>query len=770
MARIFASNALLRAGTATGHARAIASQSYIERLAAEPWIRLMVPAVLAVFLTAVWLGSIYQLAHERTRVIAAAKLEIENVSSLTAIDLQIATDTRTGIAPNTTAALRMAVPPHGLDSGKTAIVTDRDGVVTAIEPPGRIGGSLEDVLGRNQPLTALAERAGVMAIRLTDGREALASVRSLDARRSQLAIIQPMDSVLRPWRQNLKIKVILLASMTVVITFLGVAYLAQGRRAEQADQICAEVRRRTEMVLWSGRSGLWDWDIARGRIYWSDSMFEVLGRKRPSQFLSFGDIAPLVHPSDVNLFSAAKDLMAGPDAFIDHEFRLRHADGSWVWMRARGEKIADPVTGAFHLVGIAVDISEQKALAASRATADMRVREAVEGIGEAFALFDSDQRLVAANSKYQSLFALSPELLRPGVERGRIEEAAHASEVEIEGHVSDCAQTGHRTYQLQISGNRWLIVNERATRDGGHVFVGSDITEQKAYEARLAQQNQALENMVAHLETSESSLREKSKRLAELNDLYLGQKAEAEGANRAKAEFLANMNHELRTPLNHIINFASMMQHEMLGPLGHERYGEYAGDIAKSGEYLLAVISDIIDMASLEAGRVILDRDRVPLADVIADATEKHRSFAASRNVEIDVRVDGPLHIIGDRKALFQIADNTLRNAVKYTRDGSAIGVRARRNGDMIELYVEDNGAGIAEEMLRKMGRPFEQTGSVLEDGYKGSGLGFAISKSLAELHGGRIEVRTKLGVGTVVAVFLPVEGSAALIKDAQAA
>jgi two-component system, cell cycle sensor histidine kinase PleC len=276
--------------------------------------------------------------------------------------------------------------------------------------------------------------------------------------------------------------------------------------------------------------------------------------------------------------------------------------------------------------------------------------------------------------------------------------------------------------------------------------------------------------MVAHLESSKHTLQEKTRRLAELNDLYLVQKAEAEGANRAKAEFLANMNHELRTPLNHIINFAGMMEANMFGPLGHERYQEYAGDIGKSGEYLLAVVSDILDMAAIEAGRVNLERERVALSDLCEGARLKHQRLADGRGVELSIRVDGPLHVIGDRKSLSQIIDNMLRNAVKYTRDGSCVGLRAKRHGDAIQLFFEDNGAGIADDMIERMGRPFEQTGSVIENGYKGSGLGFSISKSLAELHGGSIKVRSKIGAGTVMMVTLPVDGPASLLKDREAA
>jgi two-component system, cell cycle sensor histidine kinase PleC len=184
----------------------------------------------------------------------------------------------------------------------------------------------------------------------------------------------------------------------------------------------------------------------------------------------------------------------------------------------------------------------------------------------------------------------------------------------------------------------------------------------------------------------------------------------------------------------------------------------------------LGVISDILDMSSLEAGRVRLERDRVALSELCEDARRKHGPQADARNVAISIRVEGPLHVIGDRRGLFQIIDNMLRNAVKYTRDGSIVSLRAKRQGDAIQLFFEDNGAGITDEAIEKMGKPFEQNGAVIENGYKGSGLGFSISRALAELHGGNIRVRSKLGSGTIVMVTLPVDGPASMVRDREAA
>lgn len=769
MARIHASEALLRPGTASGHARAIAPAAYLERVAAEPWIKTLLPLMLAVIMAVLWTGIIGRGLSERESVIAAAKMDLEHISALTAIDIQIATDSETGVAPDHASALRMAVPPHGLDNGRKVFVSSREGLIVAAEPREGIGRTIDDMLGPSQVLTTMADRAGVMRFTLANGEEALGTVRTLNSRRSQVAFVQPMSKVLLHWRNKLFWDCVLLLAVSLAIGSLGIAVLNQLVRSRQADDICAELLKRTELVLESGSAGLWNWDLARGSIYWSESLFSMLGLPRRGEFMSFADIAAIVHPDDANLFHAANSLVEMPDATIDNEFRLRRMDGSWLWVRARGRRIVDPATGGAHIVGIVMDISEQKALARQHATADMQVREAIGSTQEAFALFDAADRLVAANGKYQSLFRLPPELLRPGTLRSDMDDAADRDAMQLHKVLSDCSETGCRSYELKVSDGRWLHVNERRTNDGGSVFVGSDISAHKTYEATLANQNEAMAAMIGTLEASERRLKERSRRLLELNDLYVLQKGEAEVANQAKAEFLANMNHELRTPLNHIINFAGLMQAGIFGPLGDKRYEGYAANIERSGEYLLGVVSDILDMANIEAGRVSLKRDRVAVAEVIDEAAARQKSMAEARGVSLNIRAEGPLHVIGDRKSILQIVDNMLRNAVKYTRDGSAVGIRAKRHGDAIEIFFEDNGFGIAEAMLEKMGRPFEQTGSVLADGYKGSGLGFAISKSLAEMHGGGIKVRTKLGHGTIVMVTLPVEGSASMVHEAAA-
>jgi two-component system, cell cycle sensor histidine kinase PleC len=766
MARIPASSAHLRTGTVAGLARVVARPGYLQQVAAEPLVRRLVPFLIVAFLGAVWAGSIIQLNNSRAKAISSAMVEIDMISTLATIDFPIEMTRSAPSGAEVSRQLLAAFPPHGLDGNRHAVVTDGNGRIIGATKPGMTGQKLDKVLSLNSPLLIMADNAGVLRETLADGTDALATVRNLPNGLGQIALYQPLSDALESWRSRAFSKGLLAIASTIVIGALGMAFFQQSARAVEADVVCAEVRARIDQVLSSGRSGLWDWDIARGRIFWSDSMYALLGRQSENDTLSFADVAAWLHPADANPFDTAADILIADHAReIDTEFRLQHADGRWLWIRARGSLTGD--AQAPHLVGIAVDITQEKAEAEIRATADMRVRDAVETISEAFALFDSRDNLVLANSKYQHLLSLPPELMRPGTPNAVIVQASSAKQVDFEETISECEVTGSRSYEMRMTDGRWFQVNERATKDGGHVSVSTDITAHKTYEQSLATSNEALEKSVSELEASQSALRAQAVQLEELAESHLEKKAEAESANRAKAQFLANMSHELRTPLNHIIGFAEMMESGVYGELGHERYVEYTRDIGNSGRYLLDVINDILDMSSLEAGRVKLERKQVALADELKCSIAKYLPVAEQRGVSIEIDTAGPLHVIGDQAALRQMMDSLLGNAVKFTPDSGRVGVRARRVGDNIQLFFEDNGSGISPDALARMGRPFEQNGSVIENGYKGSGLGFSITKSLAELHGGSVRVRSRIGVGTIVMVSLPVHGASTLIPRA---
>ena len=238
---------------------------------------------------------------------------------------------------------------------------------------------------------------------LPDETRVLATVRMLNTPFGQLAVVQSRDAALAGWRSLTTLTVTLSATTGFVVLILGFAFHWQATRAREADLIYETVRTRIDTALNRGRCGLWDWDLARGRIFWSQSMFEILGLDTKYDLLSFGDVNALVHPDDVRLYQLAAELADATTTTIDHAFRMRHAAGHWVWLRARCELVRQPGEPGLHLIGIAVDITEQKNLVEKTFAADMRLRDAIETIPRLSFYGTPKIGLVLCNSNFQEL-------------------------------------------------------------------------------------------------------------------------------------------------------------------------------------------------------------------------------------------------------------------------------------------------------------------------------------------------------------------------------
>jgi two-component system, cell cycle sensor histidine kinase DivJ len=239
----------------------------------------------------------------------------------------------------------------------------------------------------------------------------------------------------------------------------------------------------------------------------------------------------------------------------------------------------------------------------------------------------------------------------------------------------------------------------------------------------------------------------------------IGEASAALEQSKSKSRFLANMSHELRTPLNAIVGFSDMIRQEVFGPVGHVRYREYAGHIHSSGQHLVDMISDLLDMSKIEAGKFKLSLKPVELGPVIGEALEMMRLQADQAGVAltIDVPRDVPAPM-ADRRAIKQIMLNLLSNAIKFTPAQGRVTAAARRDGANVVIEVRDTGVGIPEADLQRIGKPFEQAGDPMRDMRKGTGLGLSLVASLAELHGGGMRIDSAPGDGTTVTVTLPVD------------
>jgi two-component system cell cycle sensor histidine kinase PleC len=232
----------------------------------------------------------------------------------------------------------------------------------------------------------------------------------------------------------------------------------------------------------------------------------------------------------------------------------------------------------------------------------------------------------------------------------------------------------------------------------------------------------------------------------------------AEAANQAKSEFLANMSHELRTPLNAINGFSEIMAGEMFGPVGDPRYKGYAADILKSGQHLLSLINDILDMAKIEAGKMTLYYEKVSLQEVCADALRLMRGKAEEAGLKLVLDADDLPDIDADQRGMKQVLLNLISNAVKFTPEGGSITVSIRaQHPNRQKVSVTDTGIGIAAEDLSRLARPFEQVEGQHSKTTQGTGLGLALTKSLIEMHHGHMTMDSEPGAGTVVSFDLPV-------------
>jgi two-component system cell cycle sensor histidine kinase PleC len=760
MARAHAANACVQSSDSIkGLAQSIAKPAYQRLLTAEPVLRRAVPTLIIAFLVTICLGAFVQVLDQSRQKRASNKRDLAAIADLLSdrIGYLAMRPDRIANIERLQSLLPDLIPTWGAAPGRHVIVTGADHRILARVP-------IDASLGENDRILDLISTAQLLAtpglqgtvteIILPNGRGALAISQLVKALPGRVVVIQ--EKVEPIWGSDAALSVTLSATTGFVVLILGFAFHWQSTRAREGDLINDAVRGRIDTALNRGRCGLWDWDLSRGRIFWSNSMFAMLGLNNRSDLLTFGEVNALVKSDDIDLFAIADRLVAGDIDHIDQTFRMQHTDGHWIWLRVRCELSQGASDAGLHLIGIAVDITEQKSLAERSVEADLRLRDAIETIPEAFVLWDASNRLVLCNSHFQKLHKLPESAVTPGTSYETVIEVGRMPEVRSRQHDNVHQIPGARTFEAQLDDGSWLHISERRTKDGGYVSVGTDITRIKEHEQKLVDNDLRLRATVIDLQRSQAALERQAIELADLAEKYSQEKTRAEEANQTKSKFLANMSHELRTPLNAIIGFSEIMGSGMFGSLGSERYQEYCHDILTSGQYLLDVINDILDMSKIEAGRMKLDMEPLDLSKTLAESLRVVSGRAQDKSLVLDADIAGNIPVVADRRATKQILVNLLSNAVKFTPEGGRITVRSRAFQDKIVLVIADTGIGIPSQSLARLGRPFEQVESQMTKTYHGSGLGLAIARSLAQLHGGSMRLRSKLEAGTVVRVVLP--------------
>jgi len=529
--------------------------------------------------------------------------------------------------------------------------------------------------------------------------------------------------------------------------------IMQGRRAAEARRAQMEVEHRFRMAVEGARCGIWEWDLAEDRVIMSDVtgvMFGWGGGGAAAGQEVIGRIAPDHQERVRQALIAAR----GYGAF-DVSFRVPKADGRSIWVDARGQAIADARGEYDRIVGVALDVTEERFAQARAQAAETRLRDAIDSVSEAFVLWDRTGRLLMCNKNYRSFFNLEPRVLKPGAPKETVDRFAKLAIAQQAP--SPDGRAGVR--EALLTDGRWIQISERRTADGGMVSTAADITAIKTQDEARRRNEEALQKVVFNLEQSQEQL-------AELARKYEAEKIKAEGANKSKSEFLANMSHELRTPLNAINGFSEIMVGEMFGPLGDKRYKEYAADILSSGQHLLALINDILDMSKIEAGKMTLKFEPIQFDDLVDDCARLMRNKADSAGLKLEIDLPDLPDVDGDYRALKQILLNLLSNAIKFTPRGGVVTVRATPQTNAMQqrlrVSVSDTGIGIAPADLARLAQPFEQIESQHSKTQQGTGLGLALTKSLVEMHGGLLDLESEPGIGTTASFSIPIHQTAA--------
>ncbi|RIJ20532.1 PAS domain-containing protein [Henriciella barbarensis] len=493
--------------------------------------------------------------------------------------------------------------------------------------------------------------------------------------------------------------------------------------------------------------GAWQITPEAGKVWINDQTARLFGLQLAGE-LHLSEFMDQVFPEHRENFQRAIDACrSGKPMSVDVATKMSRGE-TWVEFRGSMDRLdhsAQPT-----MSGVVFDVTEVVRQRERQRSSEARLRLAIESFPCPFALWDNRRRLTFWNKAFAQLFQLE-DVVRVGVAYETIMLARTANTVSERGSEED-----PNTTIVGLSTGQWIKVVERRSPAGGVITFGLDVTQDVKSEDELIRQKKKLSAAVQELARSEGHN-------AELAHKYNEEKAKAERSADSKSAFLANMSHELRTPLNAINGFSEILVNEMYGALGDERYRDYARDILTSGQHLLDMINDILDIAKIEAGKMTIDPKPIDLVDPVDAAVRMIRRKAEEKSVDLSLQAPDNLpEVDADHRAVRQMVLNLLSNAIKFTDEGGKVIVAVQDKGDFVRVAVRDTGVGIPKEHLPRLAQPFEQVHETRERNYEGTGLGLALTKSFAEMHGGRLSIASEVGKGTMVSFYLPVSKTTA--------
>jgi signal transduction histidine kinase len=390
--------------------------------------------------------------------------------------------------------------------------------------------------------------------------------------------------------------------------------------------------------------------------------------------------------------------------------------------------------------------------AAQRFERDKLILEAVlKALPDGIALVDADGRLQLSNDLLFEVLALDRGTILGAADPA----AAFSSALTTRGDDAlaldgVAAPPSNSVQEIRMSTGRWIERRVTGVAGLGHVAIYRDI-------ANLKRRELEMQESQTRLQTQATTLAQLAEDLDLARQTAESARAEAETASRSKSTFIAGMNHELRTPLNAILGFAQVIHEQRFGPGSLDRYSEYASHIISSGEHLLSLINDLLDMAKIEAGKLELETQPIDIRQLLSATLVMVRETAASSGIAIRLEApDEPIALPGDPRRLKQCFLNLVSNAIKFTPEGGRVVVRITPHPEAVEITVADTGIGVRPTDIAKIFEPFGQVDSPLARRHVGTGLGLPIARTLVELHGGDLSFSSVEGAGTTVTVSLP--------------
>ena len=527
------------------------------------------------------------------------------------------------------------------------------------------------------------------------------------------------------------------------VRMIGVALdITERKRAEEALQLVSE---RLALATRAGGVGVWDWDLESDTLTWDDQMFALYGI-RPEEFGgAYEAWRAGVHPADSERADGEIQLALRGEKEFDTEFRVLWPDGSVHVIRALASLERDPSGRPTRMLGTNWDITAAKEMEQALRLRESYLTAIIENQPGLVWLKDADSRFLAVNKAFaESCGQGVPENVVGKTDYDvwppELAESYRADDVRtMEAGVGLVVEEpiAHKGQKLWFETFKTPVTDEDG-RVVGTAGYSRDVTERKLAEERLHTVNRQLQDAVANANT-----------LA----------VEAQAATTAKSRFVAHMSHEIRTPLNAIIGFAQLLAGDAALTAQQK---ERVDIITRSGEHLLALLSDVLELSKVDSGSQRLDEVVFDLHKLLTDLALVFRARAEAAGVSFELQGldDVPRFVVADQSKLRQILTNLLGNAVRLTTCGcvrlsvSMVGQQGAR--PMLHAAIEDTGPGIAPDEIEALFAPFEQTSSGRLQG-TGSGLGLTISRQFAWIMGGDLTVKSVVGVGSVFRLAVPV-------------